>query len=188
MNEVVKAILERRSVRKFKPDRIPDADLDVIAQAGLYAPSSKNAQAWHILVVRNARKIDMITAEVKAAILRAKVAKYAALAENPKYAVNFGSAPVFMIVSADPGATSCPVEDCSCLLENMFLAAHSLGIGSCWVNQLGCVTDEPRFREALTALGVPAGNKVYGSAAFGYPASAPHAALPRREGAVAVVE
>ncbi len=187
MNDVVKAILERRSVRSFKPDGIPDADLDLIVQSGLYAPSAKNAQAWHILVVRNAGKIDLITAEVKAAILRAKVEKYAALAENPKYSVNFGSAPVFMIVSADPGATSCPAEDCSCLLENMFLAAHSLGIGSCWINQLGCVTDEPRFRETLTSLGVPAVNRVYGSAAFGYPARAPHAAPPRRENTVAVI-
>ncbi len=179
MNDVVKAIFERRSVRKYKTDRIPDADLEVIVRAGLYAPSAKNSQAWHILVLRNAEKINVLTDEVKAAILRAGVERYLALAGNPRYTVNFGGAPVFAVVSADPARTACPAEDCSCALENMFLAAHSLGIGSCWVNQLGCVTDEPRFREVLTGLGVPVAHKVYGAAAFGY-ADGPASKAPDR--------
>lgn len=188
MNEVMKTLLSRRSIRKYKADPIPGADLDLIVKAGLHAPSSKNAQAWHVVVVKNAETIRRITAEVKAALLRAKVEKYAAQAENPKYAVNFGAAPVFMIVSADPAVTPCPAEDCSCLLENMFLAAHSLGAGSCWVNQLGCVTDEPGFRAMLTELGVPSAHKVYGAAAFGYAEDAPRAELPRKENTVTIVE
>ncbi len=188
MNEVLTAIFERRSVRKYKQDPIRDEYVDVIVQAGLHAPSSKNAQAWHILVIQNRETIDRVTEEVKAAILRAGVEKYLALANNPKYRVNFTGAPVFAIVSANPAVTTCPAEDCSCLLENMFLAAHSLTIGSCWVNQLGCVTDEPRFREVLTALGVPAANKVYGAAAFGYADGPTPKPLERKTGTFAIVK
>lgn len=186
MNDVITAILDRRSIRKYTPEQIPDADRDLIVKAGLFAPSSKNTQAWHITVVQNADIIARITVETKAAILRAGVEKYRALAENPKYTVNYG-APTFMLVAADPRGTSCPVEDCSLVLGNMFLAAHSLGIGSCWINQLGPVTDERVFRKLLTELGVPPDYKIYGCAAFGYGASARPSAPARKENTVNLV-
>ena len=58
--------------------------------------------------------------------------------------------------------------DCACAIENMFLAAHSLGIGSCWINQLGTTCDDPEVREFISSLGVPENNKVYGCVALGY--------------------
>jgi len=58
--------------------------------------------------------------------------------------------------------------DCACAIENMFLAAHSLGIGSCWINQLGTTCDDPEVRELITSLGVPKDHKVYGCVALGY--------------------
>ena len=186
MNEVMKAIQERRSIRSYTPDQIAAADRDAIVTAGLYAPSSKNTQAWHIAVVQNAARIEQLTVEVKAAIIRCRVEKYLALANNPAYRVSFG-APTFMIISADPALTTCPAEDCALVLGNMFLAAHSLGIGSCWVNQLGPVCDDPAFRDLLTGLGVPASAKVCGCAAFGYNAGKHPAAPARREGTVTLV-
>lgn len=60
--------------------------------------------------------------------------------------------------------------DCACAIENMFLAACSLGIGSCWINQLGTTCDDPQVRELLTELGVPENHKVYGCVALGYKA------------------
>lgn len=186
MNDVIKAIVERRSIRKYKPDPIAEKDRDLILKAGLHAPSAKNTQSWHILAVQKPDIIDRITDEVKAALLRAKIDKYKALAENPNYRVNFGAAPLFTIVSAASAQTSCPAEDCSCVLENMFLAAHSLGIGSCWVNQLGCISDEPAFRRFITELGVPADNTIYGSAAFGY-ADAQTKLPPRKENTVTII-
>lgn len=188
MNEVIRAILDRRSIRKYTAKPISDGDRDCILEAGLYAPSSKNAQAWHLVAVQNPETIGRITEEVKAAIARAGIEKYLALAGNPKYSVNFGNAPLFVIVSANPEVSPCPAEDCAVLLENMFLAAHSLGIGSCWINQLGCVTDEPGFRNVLAGLGVPAENKVYGSACFGYNAGSHPEALPRKSGTVTIVK
>ncbi len=184
MNQVIQALLERRSIRKYTDKPISAADRDAILQAGLHAPSSKNTQAWHLTVVEKPDVIQDITREVKAAILRAGVTKYEGLAKSENYAVNFRAAPLFVIVSADPDGTPCPGEDCACLLENMFLAAHSLGIGSCWINQLGCVTDEPEFRKFVTSLGVPAAYKVQGSACFGYADGTAPKAPPRREGTI----
>ena len=183
MNETLKTIFSRRSIRSYRPDPLPAEDRDLIIQSGLYAPSARNIQPWHITVVENRDAIDRITAETKAAIIRVGVERYLGLARSPNYRVSFG-APTFMIVSADPSASNCPTEDCSLVLGTMFLAAHSLGIGSCWVNQLGSISDDATFRIILSELGVPAKNRVYGCAAFGYNAEKHPEAPARREGTV----
>lgn len=184
MNDVIKAILERRSIRSYQDKPIPEDQLELIVKAGQYAASARNVQPWHITVVTNAASIRNITAEVKAAIIRVGVERYLAAANSDVYSVNFHKAPVFVIVSADPTITLCAAEDSSLVLGNMFLAAHSLGIGSCWINQLGCVCDDPQFRAFLDGLCVPKGFTVYGSACFGY-GDKPHPeAKPRKENSV----
>ncbi len=187
MNPVIETILSRRSVRKYQSRPIPQSDRDLILKCGLYAPSAKNAQAWHLLAVEDPEVIGRITKEVKEAILRAGVAHYQGLAKSPRYTVNFLNAPLFVIVSANPAATACPVEDCAVLVENMFIAAHALGIGSCWINQLGCVTNESLFREFLSEIGVPAENTVYASACFGYAEGEVAPASERKKGLVKLI-
>lgn len=85
--------------------------------------------------------------------------------------------------------TSLPAAmDCACALENIFLAAKSLGIGSCWINQLGQTCDDPDVRAFLTKLGVPESHKVYGCAALGYaPADAPVKEKKVKEGTVTII-
>lgn len=184
MNEVIKAIMERRSIRSYLDKDISQENIDLIVTAGLYAASARGVQPWHITVVTNADVIKTITTEVKSAILRVGVERYLAAARSDAYSVNFHNAPVFTIVSADPTITLCSTEDSSLVLGNMFLAAHSLGIGSCWINQLGCVCEDPQFRAFLDGLGVPKGYTITGSACFGY-GDKPHPeAKPRKENAV----
>lgn len=77
--------------------------------------------------------------------------------------------PSLVIVSNDPTQWWAGM-DCACAIENMFLAARSLGIGSCWINQLGTTCDDPEVRAYLTSLGVPENHKVYGCVALGYQA------------------
>lgn len=189
MNDVIDAILNRRSIRKYKPDPISAANRDLIVKAGLYAASSKSVQPWHITIAQTPEVIADITRETKAAIIRANVTRYLGMAKSDAYAVNFGNAPLFMIVGVDPTATACPIEDGSLVIGNMMLAAYSLGIGSCWVNQLGCVCNEPEFRNFLTArLSFPANMNIVGSCAFGYSAVDHPKTPPRKEGAVNIVE
>lgn len=188
MNPVIETLLARRSVRKYQTRPIGEEDRNLILKCGLYAPSAKNSQPWHLLAVSNPETIGRITEEVKAAIIRAQVPQYLGLAKSPKYTVNFVNAPLFVIVSANPAASSCPREDCAVLLENMFLAAQGLGIGSCWINQLCCISEEPIFREFLGQLGVPPENPVFGAACFGYAEGEVPPAAARKSGMVKIIE
>lgn len=78
--------------------------------------------------------------------------------------------------------------DCACALQNIFLAAKSLGIGSCWINQLGQTCDDPDVRAFLTRLGIPENHRVYGCAALGYaPADAPVKEKKLAAGTVTVI-
>lgn len=78
--------------------------------------------------------------------------------------------------------------DCACALQNIFLAAKSLGIGSCWINQLGQTCDDPDVRAFLTQLGIPENHRVYGCAALGYaPTDAPVKDKKLAEGTVTVI-
>ena len=78
--------------------------------------------------------------------------------------------------------------DCACAMQNIFLAAKSLGIGSCWINQLGQTCDDPDVRAFLMKLGVPENHRVYGCAALGYaPEGAPMKDKNLAEGTVTVI-
>ena len=186
MNQVIEAILARRSIRSYREEAVPVPEMEAVVEAGLYAPSARNAQAWHVSVIRDRKTIAELGDELKEAIIRCRVERYLALARSGEYRMGFG-APVFAIVSADPAVAACPEQDSALVLGNMFLAAHSLGIGSCWVNQLCPVSDDPAFRRRLDALGVPASHKVYGAAAFGYNAGIHPKAPPRRENTVSCI-
>lgn len=183
MNEVIRNIMERRSIRSFTDDQISPENLDLIIKAGLYAPSARNRQPWHLCVLQNREMIDKLTAELKAAVARMPDNPYATFVGAAGYTVNYG-APTFIMVSADPEVSSLALADCALVLGNMFLAAHSLGIGSCWINQLGSACGEPGFRQELNRLGVPQQNMIYGCGTFGYPQSRTTEAPPRREGTV----
>jgi nitroreductase len=73
------------------------------------------------------------------------------------------------------------MPDSALAIGNMMLAAHSLGIGSCWVNQLPGLTHMPLIRELLTELDIPENHVVYGSVVMGYPANDPKPADPRKD-------
>lgn len=186
MNETLENICSRRSIRTYREDPIPAETRDLILKAGQYAPSARNIQPWHFTVIECPELIARITGEVRAATIRQDVKKYLELVKSPRYRVSFG-APMFVIVSADPASTNCAAEDCALALGNMFLAAHSLGVGSCWINQLGPIDGDPVFRSLLTQMGVPSPNRICGSAAFGYNAGAQPDAPKRREGTINVI-
>lgn len=181
MNEIIRGLMERRSVRRYTEEQIPEADMQLIVKAGLYAPSARNTQAWHVTVLRSRPLIDRVTAETKAATARMPVNHYKDYVGQAGYTVNF-NAPTFAIVSVHPERSFAPEADAALLLGNMFLAAHSLGAASCWINQLNILSGEEEFRAFTADLGVPAEHHICGCAAFGY-AAGPVSAPPRREGA-----
>jgi len=154
MNEVLNNIITRRSVRAFTDEQIKDDDLQLILKAGIYAPSGMNRQSWRFTVVQNAQIIEKLENLIKTALGREKYNMY-------------GCKTIIMLSNDRDNSNG--LADCACALQNIFLAANSLGIGSCWINQLKTICDEPQIRSMLTQLEIPANHIVWGIAALGYP-------------------
>ena len=144
-NPVIENILSRRSVRAFRDEPVAREDLEAIVACGQWAPSALNRQEWTCVVVddRVARARDAYDMYGPAAIV---------------------------IVAHEKGAPF-GREDDGCAMQGMMLAAHSLGLGSVWINQLQGICDEPAVRAELDALGVPATAEVHGVCALGHAAA-----------------
>lgn len=168
MNSLISGIIERRSVRKFKPGRVSEELLGLLVKAATFAPSAMNTQLWHFTVVENRERIDRITDALRSASTHESVPDFLSkMVAKPTYTVNYG-APVLIVVSGDR-SRSTTINDCTLAAGNIMLAAHSLGLGSCWINQLNVVCDVPAFRRVLTELGVPEEYAVYASVCVGHP-------------------
>jgi len=160
MNEVLKAIMERRSIRKYQPDAVPAELLEAVLSAGRAAPSGMNVQGWHFLVFEG----DAL----------------AALRKVAGDELGYG-APCYIVVSySDDPRSFNPGSDCANAIMCMMLAAHSLGLGSCWINNLTRRRALPEIDAFLRGAGLPLGQTVHGSLALGYPAEAPDS-KPRAE-------
>ena len=117
INEVLKNIITRRSVKKYRPEQIKAEELDAVLEAGLYAPSGMGAQSPVMVAVQDRETMDQIV-RMNAAVMGTDA--------NPYY-----DAPTVILVFG-PSDRRTFVEDASCVLENMMLAAHSIGLGSRW--------------------------------------------------------
>lgn len=153
MNETLQSIFCRRSTRKFIQKPIPQEDLELIVKAALCAPSGRGLQTWKFTVVENREKIQKLAEVIGKSLGRSGYDMYQ---------------PEVLIIPSNTKESPYGKEDDACAMENIFLAAHSLGIGSVWINQLQGICDEPAVREALNELNIPAEHVVYGMAALGY--------------------
>ena len=165
-NSVLEVIKERRSVRAYTDQQVSEEDLLAILEAGTYAPNGMHMESWHLTAIQNAEKLVELNDSVKGAFARSSDTRMHERGASHTYCFYY-HAPTLIIVSNDPKYWWAGM-DCACAIENMFLAARSLGIGSCWVNQLGMTCDDSQVKEFITSLGVPAGHKVYGCVILGY--------------------
>ena len=156
MNSVYENILMRRSCRSFSGQPIAAEALHDILTAGTHAPSAHNSQTRQFTVLTKPQTIQIFTAEASRAMGR------------PEY--DFFKPTVLVLVSNDPQNPNSGF-DCACSLQNMFLAAHSLGIGSCWINQLKDAQGDYALRALLSSLGVPSTHHVFGIAVLGHPSA-----------------
>ena len=131
MNEVIKNIYQRKSVRKFLNTQIPKDVIEMIVKAGIEAPSGHNTQSVRFTIVRDKKLIDEMSVIAKTYMKESNINWIAKYGSSEKYHV-LHHAPTVIIVSANDQAYS-PVEDSSAAIENMLLAATSLNIGSLWV-------------------------------------------------------
>lgn len=175
MNEVLKAIKERRSIRKFKPDMPERKDIDAVIEAGLYAASGKGTQSPIIIAVTNKELRDKISHD------NCKIGGW-----DESFDPFYG-APVILIVLA-PEDNFNNVRDGSLVLGNMMLAAHSLGLGSIWINRAyeEFLTDD--YRKLLADLGITGKYIGVGHCALGFIDGETPKAAPRKPGRVFYAE
>ena len=167
MNAIMDNILTRRSVRSFVSGKKISQDvLRDIVTAGMFAPTALNRQPVLFTVVTDKEKIQ-------------RFAKAVGKAAGKGDGYNFYDPEAIVITSCDRESRFVK-EDTSCALENMFLYAHSVGVGSVWINQPLTVCDDKAVREILSSFGIPESHVLGGMAALGYPAEMPEKDLTRK--------
>lgn len=186
MNEVLNNIRARHSVRAYTGRQVSEADLALILEAATLAPNGMHLETWHFTAIRNPEVLLRLNEAVKKAFAKSSEPRLQERGRSATYCCYY-HAPTLVIASNEPTQWWAAM-DCACALENMFLAAASLGIGSCWINQVGQLCDDPDVRALLTELGVPASHKVYGCAALGYePEGAPVKEKHPKAGTITIV-
>ena len=171
-NETIATLLSRRSVRSFRADQVRDDELEAVLQAGMYAPSGNNRQSARFVVVQDPATRALLT-RMNRAVRPSD--------DDPYY-----GAPTIVVVLADRSAST-PVEDASVALSNMFNAAHSLGLGSCWVNRERQMFETDEGKALLHAWGVVGDYVGVGACILGYPAGPLPEPAPRKPDFVTMV-
>ena len=166
---VVKTIMERRSIRKYKPQPVEREKMQTIVECGVNAPNAMNRQPWEVRVVDNPDFFNGVTELYKK--------EQPKVAEDPNFKNMFRNAPTVVFIGRDVQSGSAEF-DCGLLSENMMLAAQSMGIGSCCLGSPAAFMRSPAAAEYLKKLGFSEGYELLYCIAFGYPDEAP-AAKPR---------
>ncbi len=166
MNETIKSILKRRSVRCYKKTPIERKKIDLILKCGQYAPSGMNCQPWHFTVVTNRKVLDKISAENKRILLKSESEKEKKIASEKDFD-NFRGAPMAIIVSGENNAKYA-LADCANAVENMAIAAYSLGLGSCYLASFKVFLDDPSGHYLLDELKIPKNYTPLYALAIGY--------------------
>ncbi|MGI6218449.1 MAG: nitroreductase family protein [Bacteroidaceae bacterium] len=186
-NLVLDTIRRRRSVRSYSDRPVEREKLEAIVEAATWAPTGMNRRTFHFLVVTDAGRLQELNRRIRAVFRQSELPSEKARGDDENY-VCYYNAPALIIASNEP-SEAWAAQDCACALQNIFLSARSLGVDSCWINQL-CkgMSDEPRVYELLRSWGMPEGHKVYGCAALGYGDRPLPEGAPRKEGLVTWVE
>jgi nitroreductase len=185
MNETLKTILNRRSIRAYKLEQIKDEELQTILEAGKFAPSGMNTQPWHFSVIQNKDLLNKINGAIKDGLLKSGNPQMAGRAKAEDFSIYY-HAPTLIIVSADPKVAT-PQFDSALALGNMFLAAASLGVASCWIHAVSVTFNAEPAKSMLKELAVPDGYTIYGTGAFGYSAVESPSPAPRKDGLITIL-
>ena len=173
MKSCMEIMLERRSIKKYLSDMPKREDIDKIIKAGLAAASGRNMQAPVIVAVTNKEIRDKL-AKANADVMGAKL--------DPFY-----NAPCVLVVLAEKTAHTY-VYDGSLTLGNMMLAAHELGLASCWIHRAKEVMALPEWQEWIKSLGLEGEYEGIGNLVIGYRDGEYPDKKERKEGRVVYVD
>ena len=166
MNESIKNMIERRSVRGYKPDMIPKEDLDLILEAGTYAATGMGMQSPIIVAVTDKATRDQLS-KMNADVMGTDT--------DPFY-----GAPVVLVVLADKNRPTY-IYDGSLVMGNLMNAAASLGIGSCWIHRAKEEFESEEGQALLKKWGIEGDYEGIGHCAIGYAAAPVNAPALRKD-------
>ena len=170
----LEAIRTRRSTRKFKAQPVELEKLKSIAEAGQFGPTGGNCQTNHFFVISDAAVIAKLKELVQSAFaamelrddLYKSLKNSITLSRKGNYSFCY-TAPVLIVV-ANKKEYGNNMADVACAVENMMLAANELDLGSCYINQLKWLNEDPALLSYLRGLGLKEDERVYASVAIGY--------------------
>ncbi len=173
MKDIIEIMKTRRCVREFRDEQIPDEDIKFLIDCAGYAPSGMNMQPWGFLIIKNKDVLKRLSEIGKRTMipllehfknLSRTATEYLAFLKTEGSDMFF-SAPLLVIILGNKNAATA-VYDCSMAAQNMMLAAHSIGVGSCWIGGAHrALMDE----KLLGELGAPEGYITVAPLIFGYP-------------------
>lgn len=183
MNETIKTIKSRRSVRTYKDKTIEKEKINEILECGLMAPNARHLQPWKFIVVTDKNLIKEMSKRIRDKVI-----------DNPKYSfikkraetkedAIFYSAPLLVFILGDKN-NHWATMDCSMAAENMMLAAKSLGIASCPIGMARFIKDE---KDIIEKLDFPESYELVLTLVFGYADKEP-AAKERNKDVVKWIE
>ena len=164
--DAMQNLLTRRSVRKYKPDMVPQEKLEKILEAGTYAATGMGRQSPIILAVTDKAMRDKLS-KMNAAIM--------GVDSDPFY-----GAPVVLVVLADKNVPTY-LYDGSLVMGNLMNAAHAEGIASCWIHRAKEEFNSEEGKKILQDLGITGGYEGIGHCILGYADGDEPAAKPRKE-------
>ncbi|MDG6243379.1 MAG: nitroreductase [Methanolobus sp.] len=172
---VIENIRTRRSVREYTDREVSDDDIRTIIDAGVHAPSGFNSQPWFFVVVKNREMMKRMSDHCKPRLLAQleevtdeNAIEFKKELANAEFNIFYDAPVVIMVLGSNAGFTT--DYDCSLCAQNMMLAAHSLGIGSCWIGT-ACFIQENL--EMMAELGITSDYRVIAPIVFGYAVKEP---------------
>lgn len=175
--EMLEFIKSRRSTRRYAEKAVEKEKVEAVVEAGRYAPSGGNSQTTHFLVIRNKEILTELASLVQSEFAKMEVtpgmyrskANSINASHTGRYVFHY-NAPV-VVITANRIDYGNSMADCCCALENMLLEANALDLGTCYLNQLNWLGDNPVIVEYLRKLGLAENERVFASIALGYPAT-----------------
>lgn len=192
-NQILENIYIRRSIRKYKPEQIQDQELNQIIEAGRFAPSGGNSQTNHFVVIQKTEILKELKELVIQEYSKLEVtenmykALKVAILKSQKGNYDFCFNAPTLIIATNLRDYNNAIADCAVALENMMLAATSLNIGSCWINQLKWLADNEVIKSYVKKLDIKENELICGGLSLGYPDQADLKLLDRKGNRVTMV-
>lgn len=170
----LEAIKTRRSTRKFQAKPVELEKLQTIVDAGRFGPTGGNCQSNHFFVISNPEILKKLVELVQSAFAKMELREdlYKSLqnsirlSQKGNYVFNYNAPALIVVASQKEYGNN--MADVACAVENMMLAANELDLGSCYINQLKWLNEDPTLLEYLRGFGLREDERVYASVAIGY--------------------